>query len=121
MHEKAPGRPRLGGRRTGAGAGSRGLVREPGAVRPAHVHAADPATLFTIVEADVTASALRATRQLVTGLIGRELRREELPPGTSGDLGQREVAEAVADQIPDGGLVGAVVSASCLSRRVSAA
>ena len=36
------------------------------------------ATLFTIFEADVTASALRATRQLVTGLIGRELRREEL-------------------------------------------
>ena len=30
-------------------------------------------------------------------------------------------AEAVADQIPDDGLVGAVVFASCLSRRVSAA
>ncbi len=56
-----------------------------------------PVTLFTIVEAGVTASALRATRQLVTGLIGRELRREELPAGTSGDLGQQEVAEAVAD------------------------
>ena len=49
------------------------------------------ATLFTIVEADVTASGLRATRQLVTGLIGRELRREELPAGTFGDLGQREI------------------------------
>ena len=42
------------------------------------------ATLFTIFEADVTASGLRATRQLVTGLIGRELRREELPAGTFG-------------------------------------
>ncbi len=31
------------------------------------------ATLFTIFEADVTTSDLRATRQLVTGLIGREL------------------------------------------------
>jgi uncharacterized protein DUF6933 len=49
------------------------------------------ATLFTILEANVTASGLRATRQLVTGLIGRELRREELPPGTFGDLGQQEV------------------------------
>ncbi len=49
------------------------------------------ATLFTIFEADVTASSLRATRQLVTGLIGRELRREELPAGTFGDLGQQEV------------------------------
>ena len=49
------------------------------------------ATLFTIFEADVTASGLRATRQLVTGLIGRELRREGLPAGTFGDLGQQEV------------------------------
>ncbi len=49
------------------------------------------ATLFTIFEADVTASSLRATRQLVTGLIGRELRREELPAGTFGDLGQQQV------------------------------
>jgi len=39
----------------------------------------------------VTASALRTTRQLVTGLTGRELRREELPAGTFGDLGQQEV------------------------------
>ena len=49
------------------------------------------ATLFTIFEADVTASALRATRQLVTGLIGRELRREDLSPGTFGDLERQEV------------------------------
>jgi hypothetical protein len=49
------------------------------------------ATLFTIFEAGVTASGLRATRQLVTGLIGRELGREELPAGMSGDLGQQEV------------------------------
>ncbi len=49
------------------------------------------ATLFTIFEADVTAAGLRAARQLVTGLIGRELRREELPAGTFGDLEQQEV------------------------------
>src|SRR5260370_20024178 len=49
------------------------------------------ATLFTIFEADVTASSLRATRQLVTGLIGRELRREDLPAATFGDLEQQEV------------------------------
>ena len=53
-----------------------------------------PATLFTIFEAGVTASGLRATRRLVTGLSGRELRREELPAGTSGDLGQQEVLPA---------------------------
>jgi len=49
------------------------------------------ATLFTIFEADTTASSLRSTRQLVTGLIGRELRREELPAGTFGDLEQQEI------------------------------
>jgi Domain of unknown function (DUF6933) len=48
------------------------------------------ATLFTIFEADVTASSLRATRQLVTGLIGRELRHESLPAATFGDLEQQE-------------------------------
>ena len=61
------------------------------------------ATLFTIFEADVTASSLRATRQLVTGLIGRELRREELPAGTSGDLGQQEVLPA---RTADRGVLG---------------
>ena len=62
------------------------------------------ATLFTIFEADVTASALRATRQLVTGLTGRELRREELPAGTFGDLGQQEVLLAkTADRSVLGG------------------
>jgi len=49
------------------------------------------ATLFTIFEADVTASGLRDTGQLVTGLIGRELRREGLPAGTFGDLERQEV------------------------------
>ena len=39
----------------------------------------------------MTASSLRATRQLVTGLIGRELRREDLPAATFGDLEQQEV------------------------------
>ena len=42
----------------------------------------------------MTASGLRATRQLVTGLIGRELGREELPAGTFGDLGQQDVLPA---------------------------
>ena len=49
------------------------------------------ATLFTIFEADVTASSLRATHQFVTGLIGLELRREDLPATTFGDLEQQEV------------------------------
>jgi hypothetical protein len=49
------------------------------------------ATLFTIFEANVTASSLRAMRQLVTGLIGRELGREDLAPGTFGNLERQEV------------------------------
>ena len=53
----------------------------------------------------MTASALRATRQLVTGLIGRELRREELPAGTFGDLGQQEALLAkTADRSVPGGM-----------------
>ncbi len=56
----------------------------------------------------MTASGLRATRQLVTGLTGRELRREELrreelPAGTSGDLGQQEVLLA---RTADRGVLG---------------
>jgi Domain of unknown function (DUF6933) len=48
-------------------------------------------TLFTIFEANATASGLRATRQLITGLVARELRREGLSPATFGDLEQQEV------------------------------
>ncbi len=63
------------------------------------------AALFTIVKADVTASGLRATRQLVTGFIGRGLRREELPTGTFGDLGQQQVLPAkTADRSVLGGM-----------------
>ena len=49
-------------------------------------------------------------------------KREELSAtAESGLPAMFTFAEAVADKIPDDGLVGAVVSASCLSRRVSAA
>jgi hypothetical protein len=51
-------------------------------------------TLFTIFEANVTASALRATRQLITGLITRELRREDLPPAAFGLLDEQELVLA---------------------------
>jgi hypothetical protein len=37
----------------------------------------------------VTASGLRA--MLITGLISRELRREDLPPATFGSLDQQEL------------------------------
>jgi hypothetical protein len=56
------------------------------------------ATLFTIFEADVPASSLRATRQLVMGLIGRELRREDLPAATFGDLEQEVLLAKTADR-----------------------
>jgi Domain of unknown function (DUF6933) len=49
------------------------------------------ATLFTIFEPNVTVGSLRATHQLVADLIGRELRREGLPPGTFGDLEQDHI------------------------------
>lgn len=42
------------------------------------------ATLFTVFEADVRAAALRDPGRLVTGLISRELLREELPADTFG-------------------------------------
>ena len=48
-------------------------------------------TLFTIFEANVTASGLRATRQLITGLISRELRREDLSLATFGILDEQEL------------------------------
>lgn len=44
------------------------------------------ATLFSAVQADVTASDLRATHHLVHSLIERELVSEDLPPDTFGDL-----------------------------------
>ena len=56
------------------------------------------ATLFTIFEADVTASGLRATRELITGLIGRELRRENMPAATFGDLEQEVLLAKTADR-----------------------
>ncbi len=40
------------------------------------------ATLFSVFEADVRAADLRAAHSLLSRLIGRELRRENLPPAT---------------------------------------
>lgn len=48
-------------------------------------------TLFSVFEAGVRAADLHATRQLVTGLVERELRREGLPPATFGDLRSQEL------------------------------
>jgi hypothetical protein len=47
------------------------------------------ATLFSVFEADVSASDLRATGRLVTALIRRELLREGLLPDTFGGLERR--------------------------------
>lgn len=43
-------------------------------------------TLFTIFEPDVRASDLKATKNLIVGLIGRELLAERLPADVFGDL-----------------------------------
>ncbi len=52
------------------------------------------ATLFTVFESDVRAAGLRDTGQMVTGLIRRELAREQLPEDTFGSLDPGEVALA---------------------------
>ena len=52
------------------------------------------ATLFTIFELDVRAAGLRDTGRLVTGLIRRELAREQLPEDTFGRLDPGQVAVA---------------------------
>ena len=49
------------------------------------------ATLFSIFEADVRAADLRETRRLVTGMVERELSRENLPPVTFGNLRSQEL------------------------------
>jgi hypothetical protein len=51
-------------------------------------------TLFTIFEPDVRASALRATKNLVSELIERELFAEGLPADTFGDLWTDELLMA---------------------------
>jgi hypothetical protein len=51
-------------------------------------------TLFTIFEPDVRTSDLRSTRDLVAGLIERELLVEGLPVHTFGDLGTEELSIA---------------------------
>ena len=53
------------------------------------------ATLFTVLEADVRAANLRDPGRLVTGLISRELLREQLPADTFGrpDLGDVSLAK----------------------------
>lgn len=51
-------------------------------------------TLFSVFEADVRAAGLRDPGRLVTGLIGRELRREQLPAETFGNMDPASVSLA---------------------------
>jgi hypothetical protein len=51
-------------------------------------------TLFTIFEPDVRAAELRSTGRFVTALIARELKREELPAETFGELGAASIVLA---------------------------
>ena len=52
------------------------------------------ATLFTVFEADVRAADLRDHGRMVTGLISRELLREQLPANTFGNPDPASVALA---------------------------
>jgi hypothetical protein len=56
------------------------------------------ATLFSIFEADVRASDLRATRHLVLRLIERELRREHLPLTTFNPGREELILATTADR-----------------------
>lgn len=61
------------------------------------------ATLFTVFEPDVRAADFRDPGRLVTGLIKRELLREQLPPDTFGEL---EKAEVVLAKTADRSVLG---------------
>ena len=52
------------------------------------------ATLLSVFEPDVRVGQLRSTRELVSALVERDLREEQLPPDTFGDLGSEELAIA---------------------------
>ncbi len=52
------------------------------------------ATLFSVFEPDIRVGQLRSTRELVSALVERELREEQLPPDTFGDLGSEALVVA---------------------------
>ena len=52
------------------------------------------ATLFSVFEPDVRVGQLRSTRELVSALVERELREEQLPPETFGDMRSEELVIA---------------------------
>ena len=52
------------------------------------------ATLFSVFEPDVRVGQLRSTRELVSALVERELREEQLPPETFGDTRSDELVIA---------------------------
>ncbi len=52
------------------------------------------ATLFSVFEPDVRVGQLRSTRELVSTLVERELREEQLPPDTFGDMRSQELVIA---------------------------
>lgn len=54
--------------------------------RRKHLLLTHAATLFTAVQADISAAQLRSTHELVVNLIARELASEGLPSDTFGDL-----------------------------------
>jgi hypothetical protein len=57
------------------------------------------ATLFSVFEPDVRAGQLRSIGELVSALVERELREEQLPPDTFGDMrGQELVVAKTADR-----------------------
>jgi len=52
------------------------------------------ATLFSVFEPDVRVGQLRSTCELVSTLVERELREEQLPPETFGDMTREELVIA---------------------------
>jgi hypothetical protein len=61
------------------------------------------ATLFTVFEPDVRVAELRDVGRLVTGLISRELLREQLPPDT---FGSPDPASTILAKTADRSILG---------------
>jgi hypothetical protein len=75
------------------------------------------ATLFTVLEADVRAADLRDPGHLVTGLISRELLREQLPADT---FGQPDPADVGLAKTADRSVLGCMNDMAFMCETVTA-
>jgi hypothetical protein len=74
------------------------------------------ATLFTVFEPDVRAAGLRDAGSLVTGLISRELLREQLPPDT---FGSPDPASIILAKTADRSVLGCMTDMAFMCETVT--